>query len=110
MPATRSQIRRATPRDHDALRALEDSAFQPWRRDSARSLRRSLAQKQPSSPLVTLQQWMQELDRYRMRGRGRARPGRVVVDPASVHDAHSTLADHVAEHGLAPAEVELGAG
>lgn len=52
MPATRHppppqsgrhRIRRATPRDHDALRALEDSAFQPWRRASRRSLRRSLA-------------------------------------------------------------------
>lgn len=45
MPATRrpaARIRRATMRDHDALRALEDSAFQPWRRASRRSLRRSL--------------------------------------------------------------------
>jgi ribosomal protein S18 acetylase RimI-like enzyme len=37
------RIRRATARDHDALRALEDGAFQAWRRASARSLRRSLA-------------------------------------------------------------------
>ncbi|HJQ92652.1 MAG TPA: N-acetyltransferase [Candidatus Thermoplasmatota archaeon] len=47
MPAKRSlplaRVRRATVRDHDALRALEDAAFQPWRRASARSLRRSLA-------------------------------------------------------------------
>jgi ribosomal-protein-alanine N-acetyltransferase len=37
-----SRIRRATLRDHDALRALEDAAFQPWRRASRRSLQRSL--------------------------------------------------------------------
>jgi ribosomal protein S18 acetylase RimI-like enzyme len=46
VPATRRtapRIRRATLRDHDALRALEDSAFQPWRRASRKSLRRSLA-------------------------------------------------------------------
>ena len=45
MPATRRapRIRRATARDHDALRALEDAAFQPWRRASRKSLRRSLA-------------------------------------------------------------------
>jgi [ribosomal protein S18]-alanine N-acetyltransferase len=36
------RIRRATMRDHDALRALEDAAFQPWRQASRRSLRRSL--------------------------------------------------------------------
>ena len=44
MPATRRapRIRRATPRDHDALRSLEDTAFQPWRRASRKSLRRSL--------------------------------------------------------------------
>jgi [ribosomal protein S18]-alanine N-acetyltransferase len=36
------RIRRATQEDHDALRALEDSAFQPWRRASRGSLRRSL--------------------------------------------------------------------
>ena len=39
MPA----IRRARPSDYPALRALEDLSFQPWRRASARSLRRSLA-------------------------------------------------------------------
>lgn len=45
MPATSPapRIRRATPRDHAALRALEDASFQPWRRASRRSLRRSLA-------------------------------------------------------------------
>lgn len=42
--STSIRIRRATRREHDALRALEDSAFQPWRRASRRSLRRSLAQ------------------------------------------------------------------
>lgn len=42
MPATSRRIRRATLRDHDALRSLEDAAFQPWRRASRRSLRRSL--------------------------------------------------------------------
>ena len=68
MPATRSaprpraprpslrhrvpHIRRATARDHDALRALEDSAFQPWRRASAKSLRRSLASPHQSVWLI----------------------------------------------------------
>jgi ribosomal protein S18 acetylase RimI-like enzyme len=42
VPATSRRIRRATLRDHAALRALEDAAFQPWRRASRRSLRRSL--------------------------------------------------------------------
>ena len=46
MPATKRpapRIRRAALRDHDALRALEDSAFQPWRRASRKSLQRSLS-------------------------------------------------------------------
>lgn len=38
MPA----IRRARPSDYPALRALEDLAFQPWRRASVKSLKRSL--------------------------------------------------------------------
>lgn len=41
--STSPRIRRARVGDHDALRALEDAAFQPWRRASAKSLRRSLA-------------------------------------------------------------------
>ena len=36
-------IRRARPQDYPALRALEDLAFQEWRRASERSLKRSLA-------------------------------------------------------------------
>jgi ribosomal-protein-alanine N-acetyltransferase len=57
VPATRrggriGRIRRATPADHDALRALEDSAFQPWRRASRRSLRRSLASPRQSVWIV----------------------------------------------------------
>ncbi|HUR25328.1 MAG TPA: N-acetyltransferase [Candidatus Thermoplasmatota archaeon] len=55
MPATSSaalHIRRATLRDHDALRALEDTAFQPWRRASRKSLRRSLVSPRQSVWLV----------------------------------------------------------
>lgn len=48
----RTRIRRATARDHDALRALEDAAFQPWRRASAKSLRRSLASPRQSAWLI----------------------------------------------------------
>jgi ribosomal-protein-alanine N-acetyltransferase len=48
VPATRFRIRRATKRDHDALRALEDTAFQPWRRASRKSLRRSLSSRRQS--------------------------------------------------------------
>lgn len=48
----RPRIRRATLADHDALRALEDAAFQPWRRASAKSLRRSLASARQSVWLI----------------------------------------------------------
>lgn len=52
-PATPGvRIRRATMRDHAALRALEDQAFQPWRRASRRSLRRSLASPRQSVWLI----------------------------------------------------------
>jgi len=50
--AAAPRIRRATARDHDALRALEDSAFQPWRRASGKSLRRSLVSPRQSVWLI----------------------------------------------------------
>lgn len=51
-PMATPRIRRATMRDHDALRSLEDAAFQPWRRASRKSLRRSLASKRQSVWIV----------------------------------------------------------
>ena len=47
MPATIS-IRRATPRDFRALKALEHAAFQPHRQASDASLRRSLGSRRQS--------------------------------------------------------------
>lgn len=41
-------VRRATLRDFDAVRALEQAAFQPYRQASLRSLRRSLTSKRQS--------------------------------------------------------------
>lgn len=48
MPATSRQPRRATLRDLPAVRALEAAAFQPYRRASAASLRRSLTSRRQS--------------------------------------------------------------
>lgn len=42
------QVRRATLRDLDAIRALEHAAFQPYRQASDRSLRRSLTSRRQS--------------------------------------------------------------
>lgn len=42
------QVRRATLRDFDAIRALEHAAFQPYRQASDRSLRRSLSSRRQS--------------------------------------------------------------
>jgi ribosomal protein S18 acetylase RimI-like enzyme len=50
--STEPRIRRATAADHDALRRLEDAAFQPWRRASLRSLRRSLTSPRQSVWLI----------------------------------------------------------
>lgn len=43
-----SVVRRATRRDFDAVRTLEQAAFQPYRQASVKSLRRSLTSKRQS--------------------------------------------------------------
>ena len=70
--------------------------------------RARFAGEQPPGALPALQERVEHLDRDRMGGCVRARPGRVVVEPAPVDDAHAAFADARADHDLAPTEIDLG--